>query len=136
MRHSDVEPQSANETRRPIVKQGFQLIVYPTKHLEATRGLLRELLGVAPYVDGPYYVGFRVGEQEIGLDPNGHAKGQTGPIGYADVDDIQARKNALVAAGATVRQDVNDVGGGLLICWLEDADGNIIGLRQAPAGGR
>jgi hypothetical protein len=37
-------------------------------------------LGVAPYVDAPYYVGFKVGELEVGLDPNGHRKGQTGPI--------------------------------------------------------
>lgn len=118
------------------MKQGFPLIVDPTKNFDAAKRLLRELLGVAPYVDSSNYVGFRIGEQEVGLDPNGHAKGQTGPIGYVEVDDIQACKNALVAFGATVRRGVSDVGGGLLICWLEDADGNIIGLRQAQAGAR
>jgi hypothetical protein len=30
---------------------------------------------------------------------------------------------------------VNDVGGGKLVAAVKDADGNIIGLLQAPAGG-
>jgi hypothetical protein len=26
--------------------------------------------------------------QNVGLDPNGHSKGMTGPVGYRHVDDI------------------------------------------------
>jgi hypothetical protein len=29
---------------------------------------------------------------------------------------------------------VTDVGGGKLIAWVEDADGNVIGLHQMRAG--
>ncbi len=36
-----------------------------------------------------YYVGFKVGDQDIGLGPNGHAKGMTGPVGYRNVNDIK-----------------------------------------------
>jgi hypothetical protein len=32
------------------------------------------------HADQPYHVGFRTGEQ-VGLDPNGHAKGMTGRSG-------------------------------------------------------
>jgi hypothetical protein len=39
---------------------------------------------------------------------------------------------ALVEKGATVTEDVRDVGGGLLVAILKDAEGNMIGLRQAP----
>jgi predicted enzyme related to lactoylglutathione lyase len=90
-------------------------------------------LGVEPYADMPYYVGFRVGDQEIGLDPNAHAKGVTSPIGYLETDDIQGRVRSLLAAGAKERQAATDVGGGKLIALLEDPDGNIIGLQQAAA---
>ena len=111
---------------------GANLIVYPVKDLAQAKALYSKLLGVDPYVDGPYYVGFRSGDQELGLDPNGHSSGQTGPIVYWRVEDITARLQELVAAGAETQKPVTDVGGGLLIAWVTDADGNAIGLRQEP----
>lgn len=114
------------------MKQGLNLIVYPVKDIARAKTLYSEVLGLEPYAAQPYYVGFRVGEQEIGLDPNGHAKGMTGPIAYVDVDDIHSRLQSLLKAGARERQGVTDVGGGKLIAWVEDADGNLIGLQQPP----
>jgi predicted enzyme related to lactoylglutathione lyase len=114
------------------MKQGMQLVVYPVKDIARAKTLYRQVLGVEPYADQPYYVGFRTGDQEIGLDPNGHAKGMAGPIGYVEVDDIHGRLQSLIEAGARERQGVTDVGGGKLIAWLEDADGNLIGLQQTP----
>ncbi|GAC1429959.1 MAG: VOC family protein [Ktedonobacteraceae bacterium] len=114
------------------MSQGISLLVYPVKDLTHAKTLYSKLLGVEPYVDGAYYVGFRVGEQEIGLDPNGHNKGMTGPIGYWHVNDIQKSLQLLLEAGAHVQQEVQDVGGGRLIAWVKDADGNITGLLQDP----
>src|SRR5437588_309012 len=51
---------------------GFQLIVFPVSDAARGKALFQTLLGVEPYVDQPYYVGFRGGDQEIGLDPNRH----------------------------------------------------------------
>src|SRR5256885_2233503 len=115
---------------------GFQLIVFPVSDAARGKALFQTLLGVEPYVDQPYYVGFRVGDQEIGLDPNGHKQGQTGPIGYHDVEDIHKAVAALVDAGAEVQRQPGDVGGGKLIAWVRDPDGNVIGLAQPPAGPR
>ena len=112
--------------------QGFSAVVYPVKDVAGAKALFRQFLGVEPYVDGPYYVGFRIGDQEIGLDPNGHKSGMTGPIAYRDVDDIQNSLQQLLDAGAQVHQGVRDVGGGLLVATVKDADNNILGLRQAP----
>ncbi len=114
------------------MSQGMRLIVYPVHDLAQAKRLYSTLLGVEPYVDGAYYVGFRVGDQEIGLDPNGHSSGLTGPLGYWAVDNIQQAVQTLVDAGAQVQQAVRDVGRGLLIAWVKDADGNITGLRQNP----
>ena len=112
--------------------QGIRLFVYPVTDLAQAKTFYRTLLGVEPYTDEAYYVGFRVGDQEIGLDPHGHSQGMTGPVGYFHVSDIQQSLQALLDAGAHVQQEVKDVGGGKLIAWVKDADGNIIGLLQFP----
>ncbi len=114
------------------MNQGIEVIVYPVSDLARAKTLYRTLLGVDPYVDQAYYVGFRVGDQEIGLDPYGHSKGITGPVVYVSVADIQSSLKQLVEAGAQELQAVQDVGGGRLIASVKDADGNNIGLLQNP----
>ncbi len=112
------------------MNEGIKLVVYPVKDVSAGKARFTALLGVEPYVDQPYYVGFKVGAGEIGLDPNGHRHGD-GPIVYFDVSDIKASMKALTDGGAAILQDAKEVGGGLTIAILKDADGGIIGLRQA-----
>ncbi len=107
-------------------------VVYPVRDLAQAKTLYGKLLGVEPYADMPYYVGFRVGDQEIGLDPNGHDKGMTGAVAFCEVDDIQASLKLLLDAGATAQQPVSDVGEGKLIATVKDADGNVVGLSQTP----
>ncbi|MFJ8349571.1 VOC family protein [Streptomyces sp. NPDC094153] len=109
---------------------GLKTIIYPVKDLDRAKALFKALLEVEPYADAPYYVGFKDAGQDVGLDPNGRAKGMTGPVPYWHVDDIRGRLAALVAAGAEVLQDVQDVGGGRLIASARDADGNLVGLLQ------
>ena len=114
------------------MSQGMQLLVYPVTDIAQAKRLFSTLLSVEPYADAPYYVGFRVGDQEIGLDPNGHSKGMTGPIGYWPVDDIKKSLQSLLDAGAQPQQEVMDVGGGKLIASVKDQDGNLLGLMQLP----
>jgi len=83
-------------------------------------------------VEGPYYTGFRVDDQETGLNPNGHNSGMTAPLVYYEVADIKASLQQLLAAGAQVQQEVSDVGGGKLVASVKDADGNVTGLIQSP----
>jgi predicted enzyme related to lactoylglutathione lyase len=109
---------------------GLKTIIYPVRDAAAATALYTELLGVKPHTTTPYYVGFAVGDQEIGLDPNGHASGMTGPLAYWHVEDIHATVKALVAAGATIATDVRNVGGSRLIASVTDADGNAVGLLQ------
>ncbi len=108
-----------------------KLIVYPVKNIEAAKKVFRAFLGVDPYVDTPYYVGFKAGEMEVGLNPNAHHQNITTPIAYIDVTDIKVYLQTLTDAGAQILQEPKDVGGGLLVASVKDADGNILGLRQA-----
>ena len=112
--------------------EGIKTIIYPVKVIAKAKTLYSTLLDKEPYVDAPYYVGFKVGDQEIGLDPNGHKQGMTAPVGYYEVEDIKKSLRLLLDAGAQVQQDVRDVGGGKLIASVKDADENIIGLIQSP----
>lgn len=111
---------------------GLQTIIYPVKDIVRAKALFSALLGVEPYADEPYYVGFKAAGQDVGLDPNGHAKGMTGPVPYWHVTDLRERLAALLAAGAELLQDAQDVGGGRLIAFVKDADGNLVGLLQDP----
>ena len=70
------------------MNQGIRVFIYPVKDIAQAKTLYSKLLGVEPHQDEPYYVGFMVGDQEIGLDPNGHNQGMTGPVGYWEVNDI------------------------------------------------
>ena len=81
-------------------------------------------LGTEPYVDSAYYVGYKLDDLEVGLDPNRKAV-----VSYIDVDDIEVSLKTLKDAGAVVVMDSKDVGGGLLVAQVE-VDGNVLGLRQ------
>jgi predicted enzyme related to lactoylglutathione lyase len=107
----------------------MSLLVYPAKDMASAKTLFKALLGVEPYADMSYYAGFRTGDLEIGLDPNGSS---AGPIAYWEVEDIGASLRPLVDAGGQTVSDVTDVGGGLLIATVKDAAGNTLGLRQPP----
>ena len=110
---------------------GLKTVVYPVRDLEAAKPVYAALLG-QPHTDMPYYVGFNVDGQEIGLNPNGHQQGMTGPVGYWHVPDVHAALATVVEAGATAQGEPHDVGGGTLMATATDADGNVIGLIQKP----
>ncbi|GAB4145789.1 MAG: VOC family protein [Patescibacteria group bacterium] len=104
----------------------LNILVYPAHNIEAAKAFYNIYLGVGPYVDSPYYVGYRLGDFEIGLDPNA----VTGPIAYIDVEDIKSEIEALTAVGGEVIQDPQDVGNGLLIAKIKEVNGNVVGFRQ------
>jgi predicted enzyme related to lactoylglutathione lyase len=126
-----LSPESEQE-EEIVFMQSIRTFVYPVKELAQAKRLFSALLGVEPYVDSPYYVGYKVGDQDIGLDPNGHNAGMTGPVGYWHVNDIQQSLQLLLDAGAQTHQAVRDVGGGKLVATVTDADRNMIGLIQSP----
>lgn len=100
------------------------LIVFPVKDLEKAKTFYNTFLGTEPYADSPYYVGYKLGDREVGLDPN-----STAVVTYIDVEDIESSLKALQDADAQVVKDSTDVGGGLLIAQVS-FEGNVLGLRQ------
>jgi predicted enzyme related to lactoylglutathione lyase len=100
-------------------------IVIPVSDITAAKSVYSALLG-APHTDSPYYVGYKADGLEVGLTPQ--ADRDLGPVAYAAVEDLDAARDKLVAAGAKERVTPKQVAPGMRVCVLEDKDGNPIGL--------
>jgi predicted enzyme related to lactoylglutathione lyase len=107
------------------------LVIYPAADVPKATKFFTTLLGTEPYVESQFYVGFKVGEMEVGLIPQAVHSGM-GALVYVDVPDIKAALATLLAAGAEKVQDITDVANGLLVASVRDLDGTPIGLRQKP----
>ena len=110
-----------------------RLIIYPVADVPKATKFYSTLLGVEPYAEGSYYVGFKTGDMEIGLVPQA-VQSSGGALAYVDVSDIHSALETLLASGAEKMQDIRDVANGLLVASVKDLDGTPIGLRQFPAG--
>ncbi len=106
--------------------RSIKLLVYPVKDIGKAKIFFSKFLGVEPYVESPFYIGYRVGDLEVGLDPNS----KVGPIIYTDVADIKASLKEMTDLGAEIVQDIKDVANGLLIAQVKDTNGRVFGLRQ------
>lgn len=109
---------------------GIRTVLHPVTDLAAAKAVYTALLGVAPQTDSPYYVGFDAEGQHIGLVPDNGKQQLTNPVSYWHVPDIEAKIAEMTAAGATVREAANEVGGGRLVATVVDTDGNVLGLIQ------
>ena len=113
--------------------QGIKTVLHPVSDVEKAKAVYTALLGIEPQTDSPYYVGYDVAGQHIGLVPGGGPQGLTSPVAYWHVDDIEAKLAKVTAAGATVKDAANEVGGGRVVASVIDLDGNVLGLIQDKA---
>jgi predicted enzyme related to lactoylglutathione lyase len=100
-------------------------LVVPVSDLSAAKAVYTAVFG-APHTDQPYYVGYNVDGFEVSLAPS---ETTDGPVAYADVEDLDAARATLLAAGATERVAPRQVAPQARVCVLADPDGNPIGLR-------
>jgi len=110
--------------------EGIKTVLHPVSDVEAAKAVYTALLGTPPQHDAPYYVGYDLEGQHIGLVPGGGPQGMTSPVAYWHVSDIEAKLAEVTAAGATVKDPAHDVGGGRLVASFTDLDGNVLGLVQ------
>ena len=80
--------------------QGIKTVLHPVSDLAKAKEVYTALLGAPPQHDAPYYVGYDVAGQHIGLVPGGGQQGMTGPVAYWHVPDIEAKLAEVTAAGA------------------------------------
>jgi len=85
---------------------------------------------VEPYFDEPFYVGFNVAGYELALDPTGDPA--AGPLTYWGVADADTVLAQLLAAGATPRGEVNNVGDGIRVATVLEPGGTVLGIIENP----
>lgn len=110
---------------------GLRTVIYSAPNLIKAKEWYTKALGIAPYFDEPFYVGFNVGGYELGLDPNvPMTEGST--ITYWGVSTIEASLQRLFDLGASIHTDVQEVGDGIKVATVKDPAGNVVGLIENP----
>ncbi|MFC8722019.1 VOC family protein [Kitasatospora sp. NPDC057198] len=109
---------------------GLRTVIHPAPDLGAAKAWWSSVLGVEPYFDEPFYVGYNVGGYELGFDPG--ADPEVGPVTYWGVRDVDAALARFVAAGAEVREQVQEVGGGIRVGTVVEPSGTVVGLIENP----
>jgi len=107
---------------------GLRTAIYHTPDIAAGKQWYSKFLGIAPYFDQPFYVGFNVGGFELGLMPDGKPAVGT----YWGVKDIQAAHARLLELGAEPHAEITDVGEGIRVADVLDPWGNVVGIIENP----
>ena len=110
--------------------EGLRTAIYPAPDLAAAKTWWTDQLGVEPYFDQPFYVGYAVAGYELGLLPD--ADPADGVLTYWGVDDVAATVVQLTGAGAVEHTPVTDVGEGITTATVRTPDGNVLGLIHNP----
>jgi|SRR5580658_395531 predicted enzyme related to lactoylglutathione lyase len=119
---------------------GLRTAKYEVADMAKAKEWYSKVLGIQPYFDEPaFYVGYNVGGYDLGLvpAPKAEAKRAAAGVAYWGVEDAHASYKRLIELGATPVEDVQDVGGGMLVGEVRDPFGNILGIiynRQFKPG--
>ncbi len=111
---------------------GLKSVIYPSLSLDEDKKFWEKVTGVKPYFDQPFYVGFKIGNNELGLDPNAAKEGLTYPVTYWHVADVVEAAKKIAENGALINAEPKDVGGGMMMATFKDSTGNIFGIIDEP----
>lgn len=110
---------------------GLRTAIYPAPDLSSAKHWYSEVLGLEPYFDQPFYVGFSVGGFELGLVPDAQP-GTAGPQPLWGVANIESTYTRLLELGATALEPVENVGDGVKVAAVCDPFGNCLGIIENP----
>jgi predicted enzyme related to lactoylglutathione lyase len=112
---------------------GLRTAIYHASDLAKAKAWYSKILGIEPYFDQPFYVGFNVGGYELGLDPDPSSFAGSGGVAvYWGVSDADAALKRLLSLGATEGTNVQDVGEGIRVATVFDPFGNVFGIIENP----
>jgi predicted enzyme related to lactoylglutathione lyase len=113
-----------------IIALGLRTVIHPVPDLDEAKAWWSALLGIEPYFDQPFYVGYDVAGYELGLLPD--ADPADGALVYWGVDDVDDAVDQALAAGAVVHVAANDVGDGIRTATVRTPQGSIVGFIVNP----
>jgi len=112
---------------------GLRTAIYHASDLAKAKAWYSKILGIDPYFDQPFYVGFNVGGYELGLDPDpSSSAGLGGVVAYWGVANADGALKHLLSLGATERTNVQDVSEGIRVATVVDPFRNAFGIIENP----
>lgn len=113
---------------------GLRTATYHVDDIEKGKLWYSAVLGIEPYFDQPFYVGFNVGGYELGLQPDEATTGERadGAVAYWGVENADTAFKKLIELGATVHEAVQEVGEGIRVATVQDPFGNVFGIIENP----
>ncbi len=119
---------------KPSAFLGLRTVVYQVPDLPRARDWYSAVLGIAPYFDQPFYVGYNVGGFELGLHPQDSdlRAGPGGAVAYWGVEDMATAWERVLGLGARPANPPLDVGEGIKVAMVSDPFGNLVGLIENP----
>lgn len=123
----------SNKPKEAGMFQGLRTVIYHVDDLQKAKEWYSNVLGIKPYFDEPFYVGFNVGGFELGLDPDmkNISKGNN-VVAYWGVKDAKAAYRRIQDLGAKKHSDPREVGGGIVVATVTDPYGNVFGIIENP----
>lgn len=112
--------------------QGLRTHIQMVADLDAAKAWYARAFETEPYFDEPFYVGFNISGYEFGLSPKKEPKIGQNSLAYWAVENVQESVAQLVALGATVYEEPQDVGSGIVVGAVLDPWGNPIGMIYNP----
>jgi len=113
---------------------GLRTVVYKVDDLEKAKQWYAVAFKTNPYFDEPFYVGFNIGGYELGLLPEEIPRKDklANVVTYWGVDEVNKEYNRFIELGATVDEELTNVGGELVVASVKDPWGNVIGIIYNP----
>lgn len=113
---------------------GLRTAKYAVADVAKAKEWYTKVLDFPPYFDEPFYVGYNVGGYDLGLvpEPKTDTKRAAAGVAYWGVEDARATYKRLIEFGAAPVEEIQDVGGGMLVGEVRDPFGNVIGIIQNP----
>ena len=117
---------------------GLRTAAYKVRDIAEGKKWYSKVLGIEPYFDQPFYVGFSVGGFELGLTPTEGQEDEEaeGVVVYWGVEDIDKEYARLLELGAVERETVREVGDGIKVATVKDPFGNVLGIIFNPHFGK
>lgn len=109
---------------------GLRTVIYPVTDLAAATQWWTALLGITPYFEEPFYVGFAVAGYELGLLPD--ARPADGALTYWGVDSVADAMAEAMAVGAVEHSAATEVGDGIVTGSVLNSSGSIVGFIYNP----
>ena len=86
-----------------------------------------------PYFDEPFYVGYTIGGNELGLQPAAHEERKAENVAaYWGVENVDEEYQRFIDLGAVENEPPQNVRGDIIVATVKDPWNNVIGLIYNP----